>query len=74
MSIARNCGLIGAVQFAAPDGSLVGPNIMQRCYEKGLSVRAVGDIIAFSPPLIIEKPHIDQIVETLSGIAREMFG
>ncbi|WP_027855697.1 aspartate aminotransferase family protein [Marinobacterium litorale] len=71
---ARNCGLIGAVQFAAPDGSLVGPKIMQRCYEKGLSVRAVGDIIAFSPPLIIEKPHIDQIVETLSGIAREMFG
>ncbi|MBR9884706.1 MAG: aspartate aminotransferase family protein [Oceanospirillales bacterium] len=69
----RNYGLIGAVQFAAPDGSLVGPKIMQRCYEKGMSVRAVGDIIAFSPPLTIEKAHIDQIVETLSSIAREMF-
>lgn len=69
----RNCGLVAAVQYAAPDGSLVGPKIMQRCYEKGLSVRAVGDIIAFSPPLIIEKPEIDQIVDTLGSIAREMF-
>lgn len=69
----RNLGLIGAVQFAAPDGSLVGPKIMQRCYEKGLSVRAVGDIIAFSPPLILEPAHVDRIVETLSEIAREMF-
>ncbi|WP_432696723.1 aspartate aminotransferase family protein [Marinobacterium sp. YM272] len=69
----RNCGLVAAVQYAAPDGSLVGPKIMQRCYEKGLSVRAVGDIIAFSPPLIIEKEHIDQIVDTLGSIAREMF-
>lgn len=70
----RNYGLIGAVQYAAPDGSPVGPKIMQRCYEKGMSVRAVGDIIAFSPPLIIEKAHIDRIAETLGSIAREMFG
>lgn len=70
----RNYGLIGAVQFRAPDGALVGPKIMQRCYEKGLSVRAVGDIIAFSPPLTIERAHIDQIVGTLADIARELFG
>lgn len=69
----RNLGLIGAVQFAAADGSLVGPQIMRRCYELGMSVRAVGDIIALSPPLIIEKEHIDRIVDIFRQISKEMF-
>lgn len=69
----RNCGLVGAVQFAAADGSLVGPTIMRRCYDLGMSLRAIGDTIALSPPLIIEKEHIDQIVETFTTISSEMF-
>lgn len=69
----RNCGLIGAVEFATADGSVVGPNIMQRCYELGMSIRAVGNAIALSPPVIIEKEHIDQIVDIFTQISREMF-
>ncbi|SIP89904.1 aspartate aminotransferase family protein [Marinobacterium stanieri] len=69
----RNCGLIGAVEFATADGSLVGPKIMQRCYELGMSIRAVGNAIALSPPVIIEKEHIDQIVDIFTQISREMF-
>ena len=30
-------------------------------------MRTTGDIIALSPPLIIERPHIDRIVDMLSG-------
>jgi beta-alanine--pyruvate transaminase len=30
-------------------------------------VRFTGDIIALSPPLVIEKSQIDQIVETIRG-------
>jgi beta-alanine--pyruvate transaminase len=31
----------------------------------------MGNTIALSPPLIIEKEHIDVIVETLSDVAKE---
>jgi len=29
-----------------------------QCYEKGLLIRTAGDIIALSPPLIIENPQM----------------
>ncbi len=39
-------------------------------------IRTTGDIIALSPPLIIEKEHIDRIVEILmeilTGVLQEM--
>jgi beta-alanine--pyruvate transaminase len=41
-----------------------------RCYEKGVLVRVTGDIIALSPPLIIEKAQIDQLVETIAGVIK----
>jgi beta-alanine--pyruvate transaminase len=41
-----------------------------------LLIRTTGDIIALSPPLIIEKEHIDRIVEILmeilTGVLQEM--
>ena len=33
-------------------------------------MRTTGDIVAFSPPLIIEREHIDQIVDTVRGALR----
>jgi beta-alanine--pyruvate transaminase len=33
-------------------------------------VRVTGDIVALSPPLIIEKQHVDRIFETLSDAIR----
>jgi len=43
-----------------------------QCYEKGLLIRTAGDIIALSPPLIIEKEHIDRIGENLTGVLQEI--
>ena len=37
-------------------------------FDAGLLVRVTGDIIALSPPLIVEKTHIDQMVETLRTV------
>ena len=37
-------------------------------FDQGVMIRVTGDIIALSPPLIIEKAHIDQIVETLRRV------
>lgn len=69
----RNYGFIGAVQFAeASHGKPIGFDILKRCYEKGVMVRSMGNTIALSPPLIIEKSHIDVIVETLGDVAKDL--
>ncbi len=36
-----------------------------RCFESGCLVRGAADGTALSPPLIVEKSQIDQLVETL---------
>ena len=41
-----------------------------RCFDAGLLIRTTGDIVALSPPLIIETPQVDRIVETLSDAIR----
>ena len=42
------------------------------CFEKGLLIRATADIIALSPPLIVEKSQIDEIFATLAQALREV--
>jgi len=70
----RNIGLVAAVELAPlPDKPGVRTyNVFTRCFEKGVLVRQTGDVIALSPPLIVEKPHIDQIFETLAEAIREV--
>ena len=36
------------------------------CFNRGVLARVTGDIIALSPPLIIEKQQIDELVGTIS--------
>ena len=69
----RNFGLIGAVEFEPRPGKpgARGYDIFTKCFERGVMVRQTGDIIALSPPLIIEDKHIDQIVSTLAVVAAE---
>lgn len=71
----RNYGLIGAVQFAQPEGSSapIGGAFQVKCYENGVMIRAMGNIIAFSPPLTIEPEQIDQLVATIRKTASELF-
>jgi beta-alanine--pyruvate transaminase len=38
------------------------------CFEQDLLIRTTGDIIALSPPLIIEKTHIDRMVDRLEQV------
>ncbi|WP_431282045.1 aspartate aminotransferase family protein [Humitalea sp. 24SJ18S-53] len=63
----RDFGLVGAVELAPRPGA-PGKRAMEvfhRCFDKGVLVRVTGDIIALSPPLIIENSHVDRIVETV---------
>ena len=56
----RNIGLIGAIEFAPLEGKpgAIGPALLKACWKEGVMARALGDIIAVSPPLIIEETHI----------------
>ena len=45
-------------------------DIFLDCYDKGLLIRTTGDTLALSPPLIIERGQIDQIVDTVRGAIR----
>jgi beta-alanine--pyruvate transaminase len=70
----RNLGLVAGIELesiAAKPGKRAFDCFIQ-CYEKGLLIRTAGDIIALSPPLIIEKEHIDRIVEILTGVLQEI--
>lgn len=70
----RNLGLIGAIELEAIPGKpgARGYAAFLKAFEKGLLVRVTGDIIALSPPLIIEQSHIDQVFGTLAEVLREI--
>jgi beta-alanine--pyruvate transaminase len=44
--------------------------VFVKCFERGVLVRQTSDIIALSPPLIVERGQIDQIFGTLSEVLR----
>ncbi|MBP7608716.1 MAG: aspartate aminotransferase family protein [Steroidobacteraceae bacterium] len=70
----RNLGLIGAVELDPIPGKpgLRGYNTFVRAFEQGLLIRVTGDIVAMSPPLIIEQQHIDQVFGILGDVLKEI--
>ena len=69
----RNIGLVAGIELASLPGK---PgkrafDIFLKCFEKGLLIRTTGDIIALSPPLILEKKHIDQMFDMLRTEIKE---
>ena len=36
------------------------------CFHKGALVRPAGDVLVIAPPYIVEKSHIDTLVNTLA--------
>jgi len=68
----RNIGLVGGVELQPVAGQPTKRafDVFLDCYDKGVMIRTTGDIIAMSPPLIVEKSHIDHIVETVRAALR----
>jgi beta-alanine--pyruvate transaminase len=60
---------VGAVELAPVAGEPTKRafDIFLDCYDKGVLLRTTGDIVAMSPPLIIEREQIDQLVDTVRG-------
>ena len=70
----RNCGLIGAIELdpiaGAPTKRAFTAFI--ESFEKGLLIRTTGDIIALSPPLIINDDEMDLLFDTLRGVLKTL--
>ncbi|MFC2249897.1 aspartate aminotransferase family protein [Labrys portucalensis] len=70
----RNLGLIGAIELEPIAGQPTKRafSAFLKAYEKGLLIRTTGDIIALSPPLIISKAQIDELVTTLGDVLKTL--
>jgi beta-alanine--pyruvate transaminase len=68
----RDYGLIAGIELAPRAGKpgARAMDVFRKCFDDGLLVRVTGDIVALSPPLIIERPHVDRIFETLDTAIR----
>jgi beta-alanine--pyruvate transaminase len=68
----RNIGLVGAVELEPMAGQPAKRafEAFVKAYEEGILIRVTGDIIALSPPLIIEKNQIDLLIERLGGVLK----
>ena len=71
----RNLGLLGAVELApvAGQAGARAQAVHRDAMAAGVLVRPVGDSIALSPPLVISRGEVDQVVETLRGAIRNAF-
>jgi beta-alanine--pyruvate transaminase len=68
----RNLGMVAGIELEPIAGKPTARAYAAflRCFEKGLLVRTTGDIIALSPPLIISKQQIDELVGILGDALR----
>ena len=68
----RNHGLVGGIELQGIAGEPTKRafSVFLDCWAQGVLIRTTGDTIALSPPLIIERGHIDRIVETIRTALR----
>jgi beta-alanine--pyruvate transaminase len=70
----RNIGLMGAVELSPRKDAIGarGYEVMVECWNKGLYLRNSGDSLAMSPPLIVERSHIDDMMSILSDVIKRV--
>ena len=67
----RNLGFVGGIEMSSRNGEAGkrGYDVFENAFhEENVLLRFTGDIIALSPPLIAEKHHVDQIMDSLRKI------
>lgn len=80
---ARGVGMLGALELVADKRSRarfaqpgVGMRCREHCFDNGLVMRAVGDSMIISPPLVISESEIDELIDkarrSLDATARDM--
>jgi beta-alanine--pyruvate transaminase len=63
----RNLGLVAGLELEPRPGEpgKRGYEVFLDCFQQGVLVRQTGDILALSPPLIVEESQIQEIVEAI---------
>jgi beta-alanine--pyruvate transaminase len=66
----RNLGMIAGIELESREGApgTRAFDVFVKCFEAGVLVRYTGDILAFSPPLIIEDEQIEKIFATVRKV------
>jgi 4-aminobutyrate---pyruvate transaminase len=76
----RSEGLIGALEFVADKATKApfetpgayGARLAELCQDEGLIIRAIGDVIAFCPPLIITEAEFDEMFNRFARALQRM--
>jgi beta-alanine--pyruvate transaminase len=70
----RNLGLVAGIELEPRSGKVGarGYDALVEAFRSGLLIRVTGDIIALSPPLIIERKEIEQLVDLLGGVLKRL--
>lgn len=70
----RNLGLMGAVELDSRAGApgTRAYDVFLKCFENGIMVRFTGDILAFSPPLIVTEAQIDEMFATVKAALHQV--
>ncbi|MCC8392976.1 aspartate aminotransferase family protein [Paraburkholderia sp. MMS20-SJTR3] len=66
----RNLGMVAGIELESRDGA-PGARAYEafvKCFEAGVLLRFTGDILAFSPPLIIDEEQIARLFNTVSEV------
>lgn len=70
----RNLGMMAAIELEprTNEPTIRALEVFRHCFDNGVLVRTTGDIIALTPPLIIEAAQIDEIVATIDSALRSV--
>ncbi|TEA69447.1 aspartate aminotransferase family protein [Pollutimonas harenae] len=68
----RNLGLVAGIELQPREGApgARAAEVFAKCFDQGLMVRYTGDIIAISPPLIIEEGQIQEIFQKIDEVLK----
>jgi len=66
----RNLGMVAGIELEPREGAPAARayEAFVKCFEAGVLVRFTGDILAFSPPLIINEEQIQHIFKTVRDV------
>jgi beta-alanine--pyruvate transaminase len=70
----RSIGLIAGIELAPLAGKPGARafNAFKQAFADGVLIRTTGDIIALSPPLVLEKKHIDELFGKLATVLKNL--
>ena len=70
----RNIGLAAAIELAPRDGAAGarGSEAFGAAFDRGVLVRATGDILAVAPPLVVRENEIERVAAVLGAVLDEL--